>query len=362
MHRIALTGVLLAGCVCAGGGESDVSMKIAQAKKQLQPRPVVLQGNAAVDDFLTALAKQTGNVVVDRRQNKAKTSVAPDLDKVPFWQALDRFTMLAGCGYTTYGSDGGVALIDANRRSPHVSYHGITRTSLKRIAVVGDLETGVAQCIIHLDVAWEPRFEPFYLGVGPATALYAPRGVAKELKAQAPGRGQMPVAGRSASEVEIQLPAPPRQSPSIVTLEGSFKFLGPSKMLTFRFKEIKAGAALEQEEVSVRLLQVKEGPDRWLVTMQIDNPPGTPVFESFQSWLDNNRVLLVKDDDGKPRTRQPEPNETVDVLTDRKAVIEYAFAAPKGKTKLADWTLEVRTPGRIVELTVPYRFDNVPLP
>ena len=173
----------------------------------------------------------------------------------------------------------------------------------------------------------------------------------------------MPVAGRSAAEIELLLPAPPRQSPSIASLEGSFKFLGPSKMLTFRFDKIKADAALQQEEVSVGLNKVNEGLDRWLLTVQIDNPEGTPAFESFQTWLDNNRVMLVKATGSKPQTWTPEPNETVHFANPRKAVVEYAFTLPKKENrKLADWTLEVRTPGRIVELIVPYRFKDVPLP
>lgn len=361
MLRIVILGILAIAGGSASQSAADLDANIAKAKKALEPKLLSMQSEAAAGDFLAALAKQTGNVVVDRRQSKTTDPLTLDFNQVRFWPALDRFCTLAKCGYTAYG-DGGVALIDNPRRSPYVSYHGITRTAIKRIAVASDLETNAAHCTIHLDIAWEPRFEPLYLGVGAATALYAPRGVAKELKAQAPGRGQMPVAGRTASEVEIQLPAPPRQSSSIESLEGSFKFLGPSKMLTFRFKEVQTGARQEQEEVTVRLSNVKEGLDRWLITVQIDNPAGTPVFESFQSWVDNNRISLVKGEGAKARAWLPEPNETVDVLTDRKAVIEYAFAAPKGKGKLADWTLVYRTPGRIVELTVPYSFKNVPLP
>ncbi len=357
MCRSAFFGIVLACGLSAGGGEKDLTDRIATARKQLEPSLVALKGEYSTDDFLATLAKQTSNVVVDRRQNRSKQSLTLDLEKASFWQALDRFCSLAGCTYTAYGSDGGVALIDGTRRSEHVSYHGITRTAIKRITVTSDLETGAGTCVIYLDVAWEPRFQPFYLGVGPVTAAYVSRGVAKELKVHAPGRGQLPVAGRSASEIEILLPPPPRTSPAIEALEGSFKFVGPSKMLTFRFKDIKADAKLEQEEVSVHLLKVKEGLDRWLIEVQIDNPEGTPGFESYQTWLDNNRISLVS----AKYTLSPEPNETVLFETNRKAVVQYAFAAPK-KAKLADWALVYRTPGRIVKLTVPYRFKNVPLP
>lgn len=361
MFRFAVICLLLAVSARAAGGEVEVAAKVAQAKKVLEPRLVTFKGDHSAGDFFAILAKQTGNVVGDRRAQNNPTALTLDSDKTPFWPALDRFCQLAGCSYTAYGAEAGVALIDGARRSPHVSYHGITRTALKRITIAGDLETGSTSCVLHLDVAWEPRFQPFYLGVGPVTAQFVPRGVAKELKVQAPDRGTLPVAGRSASEVEIQLPAPPRQSPAIATLEGTFKFIGPSKMLTFHFPTLKTDAALEQEEVSVRLAKVKEGLDRWLVEVQIDNPEGTPGFESFQTWLDNNRISLVKGDGKSARTLKPEPNETVFLETNRKALIQYAFPAP-AQGKLSEWSLVYRTPGRIVELVVPYKFENVPLP
>lgn len=358
MRRCVILAIILASGIIAAGGDTDVPAKIAKASKELEPRPLTLApGQYAPADFLAVLAKQTGNHVVDRRSTKSVAPLALDFDKVPFWPALDKFCTRAGCSFSTYCSNGGVALIDGAKRSAHVSYHGITRTAVKRIAVANDLEAGAGTCVVHLDVAWEPRFEPFYLSVGPVKAAYVSRGVANELKVQAPSRGQLSVAGQSANEIEIHLPPPPRTAPAIGTLEGSFKFIGPSKMLTIRFKEIKAGAALEQDEVRMRLTNVKEGPDRWLIEVQINNPEGTPVFESYQTWLDNNRISLVN---GKS-TLLPEPNETVLKETNREASIQYAFAAPKNG-KLADWTLVYRTPGRIVELTVPYSFKNVPLP
>lgn len=350
-------GLLVSG---AQAGE-DPATKVARATKELEPRLLTLPlGQHTVTDFLAALEKQTGNLVVDRRGQKNPANVTLQFNKVPFWQALDMFCTAAGCTYSAYGSEGGVALIDGGKRSPHVSYQGIMRAAVKRIAVAHDLDTGTATCTVHLDVAWEPRFQPFYLSVGAVQAAYVPAGAAQELKVQAPGRGQLPVAGRAASEIELLLAAPPRQSPAIASLDGMLKFLGPSKMLTFRFPALKANAELEQEEVTVRVLNVKEGLDRWRIDVQIDNPEGTPAFETYQSWLDNNRIELARGDGGKRQVWLPEPNEEIDE-NPRRARIRYSFAATPGKGKAADWTLVYRTPGRMVELTVPYSFKNVPL-
>ncbi|MCS7045556.1 MAG: hypothetical protein NZO58_04280 [Gemmataceae bacterium] len=355
-----LIAATAAACLIPGGQKTaDSAEKIAAALRELEPRLISFSAtDGDVDTFLEALRLHTGNRVIDRRQRK--TPLPPlTLAKATFWQALDQFARQAQCGYSPYG--GGIALVDAPNPSRWISYHGITRVSVKRIAVVRDFETASGLCIVHLDVAWEPRFEPFYLGLGPATAQFAV--AKKESPIHVPSRGQLPVAGRSAAEVELQLPAPPRSAPALATLTGSLRFLGPSKMLTFVFDDVKAGAVQVREEVTVRLNQVKQGLDRWLLEVQIDNPEGTPVFESFQSWLDNNRVRLVKETGGKRHTWLPEANETIHFENHRKAVIEYAFRLPRNEPRrLPDWTLEVRTPGRIVELTVPYEFSNVPLP
>ena len=245
MRNLGWFAVLATVVHCVSATNDEPAANIAQAKKELEPRLLTLPAGKFTDaEFVSELQKQTGNVVFDRRDVKRAHPLTLEFNKAPFWPALDQYCQLARCSFATYRQDGAVVLSDSLKGSQHVSYHGITRTAVKRITVANDLETGAGTCVVHLDVAWEPRFEPFYLGVGPVTAAYVPRGVAKELKVQAPGRGQLPVAGRSASEIEILLPPPPRTSPALASLEGTFKFVGPCKMLTFRFKEIKVDAKL----------------------------------------------------------------------------------------------------------------------
>src|SRR5205823_942397 len=58
--------------------------------------------------------------------------------------------------------------------------------------------------------------------------------------------------------------------------------------------------------VKVRLTEVtheKDDPDRFIVEVTIDNPPGGPVFESHQSgaWLSHNAIWLERK--GAPRPR-----------------------------------------------------------
>lgn len=340
----------------------DTRAKIQQALRELEPRRVTLPDGAhSVADVLRELAKQTGNVVIDQRKQPAKKKVDLALKQATFWEALDTLCKQAGCGFTPYG-EGGIALIDASPPRPYIHNQGIVRTAIKRRTCTVNDDTGGATCSIVMDVMWEPRFEPFYLSVGAVKATFAPDAKGKKLTSQSPPRGNVSVAGRQAVEIDIQLDAPDRSSPAVAELSGNVTFLGPSKMLTFTLPVLKTGAAQKQEEVAVSVVKLREGADRWIVQVQIDNPEGTPSFESFQTWLDNNRVQLVQGPPGKQIVWRPEPNEAVLLETPRQAVIEYAFGDPEGRGTASEWALVVRTPGRIVELTVPFAFKDVALP
>jgi len=83
-----------------------------------------------------------------------------------------------------------------------------------------------------LDVAWEPRFEPFYLDVGPVEVVYAPHGQEKpEVEKNCQSRGQLPV-GPGAAEVRAASAAPLPAGAAIESLHGTLKAIGPSRCST----------------------------------------------------------------------------------------------------------------------------------
>jgi hypothetical protein len=359
---IKLFAIVLTASALQLTQNNDLSVKIQQARAHLTPRPLTLRADQyTVAEALEQLAKQTGNQVLDQRKEKANNRVQLSLDRATFWQVLEQLCRQAGCGFSAYG-EGGVVLVDAPLGRQSVSQQGIFRTAIKQTHLSRDEQTGLSTCAVVLDVAWEPRFQPFYLSIGAAQATFAPDAKGRALMSQTPARGQVSVAGRGALEVEIHLEAPHRSSPSIGKLAGSFVVLGPSKMLTVTLPELKAGATQMQEEIEVRVATVKESLERWIVEVEIHNPEGTPELESFQSWLHNNRVQLVQGPAQKQVVWRPEPSEAVLLETPRKALLQYAFADPAGKGKPAEWALVVHTPGRIVQITVPYTFKDVQLP
>jgi hypothetical protein len=348
--------------VWAEGGEAEA---VARTKKELLPRLCTLKAEALpIDEALTKLFELTGNRVVDRRQQKTPAAVKIDEQGAGFWQALDALARAAGCAISTYQADGKIALVDGPVRPRDTIYQGIFRIVAKRVNVSRDDDAGTHVCTITLEIAWEPRYEPLYLEVGPVEAIFAADAKGLELKAQAPGQGKYNVAGRNALEVDIHLPAPARSSAKIKSLAGQFQLTGPGKMLTFAFAKLPAAEENLQEGVKVSVSNLKTASKRWSMDVHIENPPG-PLFESYQSWLGNNRIALEKTSGSERQVWQPRPGDSLEIKrTATQAIINYNFhvAAGEHPGSPADWKLTYRTPGRIVDLEVPFAFKDIPLP
>jgi hypothetical protein len=245
-----------------------------------------------------------------------------------------------------------------------VRYAGIFRCAIKRLGVERDLESGMHFCTLTLEVAWEPRYRPFYLEVIDVAVEFSADAEGKRLQQKQAGKGYESVVGRVAHEVDLRVNAPKRSSPGIGYLKGKVKTVGPTKMLTFTFGQLKpvrqpGEARVENSEgVRVSLRKVLADEDRWTFEVGLDYPPGGPAFQSYQSWLGNNAIALKR---GKERLTPKGNDQRILLLTDNRAVIQYFFTPPT-KARIADWTLEYQTPGRIIETSVPFEFRDLPLP
>jgi hypothetical protein len=263
-----------------------------------------------------------------------------------------------------YSPEGGVVLTGFPYRPVPVHYGGVFRTAMKRVGVERDLESGLYLCTIVLEFAWEPRFLPFYLEPTDIAVEFAPDAAGNRFKVTQPGKGYEPVVGRSAHQVEVRVQAPKRSTPTVASLKGKIKTIGPTKMLSFSFPKLKPvrqpGEALSetQEGVRVTLRKIATNEERWTVEVALDYPSGGPSFESFQSWLGNNSIAL---ETGKQRLTPKAGDQQIVHMTNNQAVVQYHFTPP-ARARLVDWSLVYQTPGRIVETSVPFEFRNLPLP
>ena len=330
----------------------------------LEARMITLPvGKHAVGDILRELEKQTGNRVVDRR-SADKGAIEIGFDGQTFWQALDRLTEKLDARLSFYGDDG-IGLTDGPRRGGTIVNSGMCRIEIKTIGVQFDLDSSRRTCALQFEFAWEPRYEPLYLTVDRVKGTFAPDATGKQLSFD-PLRGvAQQVTQRRTQSVELRFPAPERSSPALATLSGEARLLGPTRMVSASFAKLEPGGKPQQvieDDVKVTLSSVAVNTQTWTFQLDVENPVGTPAFESFQSWIDNNRIHLEQTVAGKKVFWTPRADDWNADLAGRKAKLTYAFSGAANKGRPGDWTLVYRTPGRIVEHVVPFEFRNVALP
>jgi hypothetical protein len=202
--------------------------------------------------------------------------------------------------------------------------------------------------------------------VGGASATYMAGKMAQRVEMSGQGKQELTGAGGATVTYRFQAPAQ-RAFDRIAALEGTLSVVGPTRMLAFSFDKLAPlgdGAAPRketQDKVTVALKRVSAGPDRWSFTVQIDNAPGVPVFESYQSWLGNNETKLVR---GKEEWKADPDNMEILEESAQRAVVRYHFIDAKriAAAKLGDWALVTTTPQRIVALRVRFMLKNLELP
>ena len=354
---------------------------IAQTlKKELAPKLVTLQARKIkLHDALRELAKQAGIEVEDRRrpENVNDPEMKLELKKVTFWQALDHIARESNLRVNLYQRGGAIALTEGPNINLPISYDGIFRTVVRRVTAVHDLETNQHFCLITLEIAWEPRFQPLFLESKPQN-LDVRDNNHEAIRPEDDSGGKVPVQGKVATTVELRLPAPIRRSVSLGKLKGSLLLTGPTKMIDFEFDTLakeKASKDAKQTKdgVTVRLRKLDLASDHWTIEVGLEYPEDGPKFESFQSWAVNNECFLKKV--GGEGVFPCNGGFSTNIRSNN-AIMEYHFLdgtlrkTVDGKLvsqrlvrgRPEDWKLVYRTPGPMVEVPVTFDFKDVPLP
>jgi hypothetical protein len=333
---------------------------------------------------LAELERQTGVRVEDAR-GEADRDVTLNLKQVTFWQAADDIAKAAGARLYLYPRNGRITLVPqgSDYQMAPVHYDGLFRTSLKRVLAARDLERrdgapGSRAYTVTLEVAWEPRLQPFLLETRPQS-LRLQDDKRHDVPVPEKENAFAPVDGRISLAFDVTLPALPRSAAALGLLEGKLSAVGPSKMLTFTFDTLDLAAAdqdrrlgkaaadspgrrLTQEGVVCTVSKVVLAQDRWTVQVVLNYPPGGRKLESYQSWVVNNEMTLVEKKDAARRL--PSSSYVQESASSRRAVLSYNFVekgkVPRGRPE--DWKVTYRTPAAVVEVPIRFSFKDVPLP
>lgn len=356
--RTFFMGMILTGSALAVTGAAE------PGPAALPPTRITLkQSDSTLADVATALAKASG-LAVTAEPDVAKVRCPIAFNGTPLWEALEKAARDADARIVV--ADGGRRIAFARRggSKPTREIKEVTATSgpfrITVRTVTGRLllDSGAAVHEVQLLVHWEPRYPVFRIDSSPKI-LAAKFDRSSDLIPDVGAARHHPTG--ATTEMTVRLAGLPRRAAKIDVLAGEFRATAAKSMLTFKYDNLAAALPIEQKTggVSARMkpFTFDETTKTWDVELELAYPPGGPEFESFEEhkWLRDNRIQLVS-----PESKPLDP-ESEEVLARGKTVsATYRFKGANPKAK--GWSLVYVVPGPLIEVTVPFKLENIPLP
>jgi hypothetical protein len=348
------------------------NLRDEQIKRDLSPRLVTIDDELPVSKMLAELEKQTGIKVEDLREG-SDSKIRLKLNKVTFWQALDAIAREAD-GRVDYYRPDMIRLMarEQNYVTPPISYNGIFRSTIRRIEAVRDLDSEYGNYRALVEVAWEPRFRPFKLDFGPSdiTAEDDKNRKVGPAEGERQERTSLAVTAEQFVRFEVPLGAVDRSAQKLGQLKGRLTFVGPTRFESFAFdktlaeikKDPKAGE-MTREGVTVKISSLELEKDHWTMVLALEYPADGPQFESFESWLIRNKILLQSKDGNK--TFPNNGGYTIESSVGNRAAVLYHFIDTKrdgNRGDPGDWKPLYKTAALMVEVPATFEFKDVQLP
>jgi hypothetical protein len=347
----------------------EVQTRLAQ-QMVVQTRVTFDVKDAPLADVLAEIEKQTGNRVIDNReqygQEAPEKRVTLKVDDEPFWSALDKILDQTNLAPYPYADEPALALVEREqgmlRRFERAAYAGPFRIEPLRVALERGLRNPAMSGLeLDLEISWEPRLRPAALAQA-----------ASELKAQTDDDLDVPAtaedeeafnvevpSGSFGAEVTVPLRLPARKAGAIKSLRGRLMALVPGRIAELTFDDLAAASDVSQEVggVTVTLNRVVQNQALWEVHMRIGVDSLQGASDVQRGWVFQNVAFL-----------RNAAGETVDnagfettMQNQRETGFAYFFELPEG-TQIGDYTWVYRTPAALVDLPVEYELKDIPLP
>ncbi len=338
-----------------------------RVKEAAEATVVTLEGTMKLSDALLEIEKQTGNVIVDYRatfnQESPDTEVTVDIQKAPFWDALDQLLDEANLDvYTFVGESKQLAVVAAADgilpRHNRGAYHGLFRIEPTSVGAERNLRNPQADVLrLNVEMVWEPRVLPILIKQDLAD-LEITTDNEESVSVATTGTIQLPVQPGVAS-VDIRLPLglPSREAKKIASFKGKFTALVPGGDVDFEFDDLTAKNVQQRKGgLTVVLDQVRGNNGIQMVYIRLRFDQASESLQSHLDWVENNSIQLV-DPDGKPAD---DPN--YEKYLERQSEIGYKYIFPLETEDLKGWKLKYTTPAGIAEIPVEYELKDIDLP
>ena len=329
---------------------------------------VTLTGEAMpLSEAITAIAKQTGNQLVDFRpqfgQEPRDVPLQLKFDKTPFWRACDALADQAGLTIYPYNDEPGLALVA--RPQPQLPrlgrgvYVGAFRMEAVGLTAHRDRRDPTQHTLqVDLEVAWEPRLRPIVVHV-PLENLRALDERNQPLTLSA-GREELEInvtPGAKSLDLPLHFQLPGREVSKIASLKGQLQVLLPGRVVECRFDKLVGAQRVEQRRaaVTVTLEQVRRNQQLWELRVRVAFDQPAHALESHRNWIFNNEAWIEAPDNEKIAYAGLETTSQ----TEREVGVAYLFSVPDG---LAGHTFVYRTPSSVLNVPVPFELIDLELP
>jgi hypothetical protein len=338
-------------------------------KSPLTPRTIKWEKpGGTLGEVVAALAKQSGGP----QHGGVPIQVPPELAKkpcnvrfkdTPFWDALQQAADRTGTRITLAEYGRKVVLVPRGASKDVAATSGAFRVVAHEVVAKSKLELGEIFHEVHMLMHWEPRLHVYRINKLKIDTVKDVPG--SEITSEPAVVRILPSGATSgpAEPVLVKVNGLTRSSERITALAGEFTVAATDRMLAFKFDPTQKLPVVQKDSgVTVTLRRVEKIDDTWEIEVELNYPPGQPVFESFEGewWLKDNR-LVVQSQDAKPF-----------VITDYEfrtrgnvvAIHRYTEDAKKGlgAPNAKGWSVVYETPAPLVEMKVPFELKNIPLP
>jgi hypothetical protein len=356
---------------------AEVGQRLARVRQKLEqaavasavkPSLITLRGDGMpLSKILAALEKQSGNKIVDYRQQFGQPADDPSLkvrfDKTPFWQALDQVLDQAGMTVYPYADEPGLNIVGRPEghlpRAQTAIYSGLLRFEPVRLLAQRDMADPKASWLrLVVEATWEPRLKPITL-TQKISDVEAVDDRSRPLKVEsAEAEIEVPVDGlKSAVELTLPFALPPRDAKEIARLKGKLTAMIAGRVEEFRFDNLMKAKNVEKRQagVTVTLEQVRQNNEAWEVFIRVRFDQPGDALASHRGWILRNEAYLEGPDgkhivyDTMETTRQ----------TRNEVGVAYIFVLEKPP---ADMKFIYKTSGAILGTSFDYEIRDLKLP
>lgn len=322
---------------------------------------VTLGGNMTAREALNRIADETGNKFQLGDAPNLDREVVTDFEATPFWEAFDE--VVDQIEMTVAPGDGEAMQLvprapNAPLRISTAGYSGVFRIEPLTVQKTYQLQDpGRSTLQITVLLSWEPRLSPVFVKFPmESMKLICDDGQELQSKMTAEETEFTPTGG-SQLQLSLDFVLPERPAKKIVKWQGNVFVSIPGKPATLEFVDLtKEGAKTATVgNLKVVLEKARKNRDIYEVLVGLSQSSPEQSGDAFRGWANTHEAFLMD----KNNKRLEHVGWSTTRMSDKDVGLSYLFDVEKG---LDGCKFMYRAPGSIVDQTIEFVLEDVPLP